>query len=115
MYDVNLIKNSDQTDTLTKHHFSDDIYAKEMTLPAGHVALSHKHKYSHLSCLAKGKCYVMTDGEHKEYTAPAMIEIKAGVEHQIEAVEDVVWFCIHATKETDPNQIDKVVIQDASV
>lgn len=112
MYDVTAIKNADQTDLNTKHHFSDDIYAKEMTLPKGHVALSHVHKYSHLSCLAKGRCIVMTDGERNEYTAPAMIEIKAGVEHQIEALEDVVWYCIHATKETDPEKIDKVVIAD---
>lgn len=115
MYDKTAILESDQTDLNTKHHFSDNVYAKEMTLPKGHVALSHRHVYSHLSCLAKGKCIVMTDGEQNEYTAPAMIEIKAGVEHQIEALEDVTWFCIHATKETDPDKIDRVVIADASI
>ena len=115
MYDSTAIKNADQTDLNTKHHFSDDIYAKEMTLPKGHIALSHKHKYSHLSCLAQGKCIVYTDGEKREFAAPAMIEIKAAVEHQIEALEDVTWFCIHATKENDPDKIDRVVIEDASI
>ena len=110
MYDATAIKNAEQTDLNTKHHFSDNVYAKEMTLPKGHVALSHKHSYSHLSCLAKGKCVVMTDGQYNEYTAPAMIEIKAGVEHQIEALEDVIWFCIHATDEKDHEKIDKVAI-----
>ena len=110
MYDRDAITNGDQTDTLTKHHFSDHIYAKEMTLPKGHVALSHRHSYSHLSCLAQGECIVYTNGEQNSYKAPAMIEIKAGVEHQIEAVEDVVWFCIHATDEKDVDKIDRVAI-----
>lgn len=115
MYDSTAIKNAEQIDLNVKHHFSDNIVAKELKLPKGHVALSHKHKYSHLSCLAKGRCIVMTDGEENEYTAPAMIEIKAGVEHQVVALEDVTWFCIHATKETDPDKIDRVVIEDASI
>lgn len=110
MYDKSMLENAEQTDTLTKHHFSDHIYAKEMTLPKGHVALSHKHSYSHLSCLASGKCIVYTDNEKNTYEAPAMIEIKAGVEHQIEALEDVTWFCIHATDEKDVDKIDRVAI-----
>ena len=115
MYNKTALMNADQTDLNTKHHFSDNIYAKEMHLPAGHVAVSHKHKYSHLSVLAAGRCMVYTDESMMEYTAPACIEIKAGVEHQIEAAEDVTWFCIHATSETDPEKIDRVVIKDASL
>jgi hypothetical protein len=29
----------------------------------------------------------------------------------IEALEDAVWFCIHATDETDPEKVDKVLIE----
>ena len=102
----------EQTDLGTAHHFSDGVYAKEMHLPAGHVALSHKHSYSHLSILAKGKCVVYFGSEEsvKEYSAPAIIEILAGVQHEIVAVEDVSWFCIHATGETDVQKIDEVAI-----
>ena len=110
MYDKNLMLNAEQTNLNTKHHFSDSIYAKEMTLPAGHVALSHKHSYSHLSVLAMGECIVETDGDKNRYSAPAVIEIKAGVEHQITAIKDVTWLCIHATEEKDPKKIDEVAI-----
>lgn len=116
MYDTTLIEQADQTDLNIKHHFSDSIYAKEMHLPAGHVAISHKHSYSHLSVLAAGKCIVMRVIEGVEekttHTAPDVLEIKAGIEHQIEALEDVTWLCIHATEETDPDKIDKVAISD---
>jgi quercetin dioxygenase-like cupin family protein len=95
----------------TIHHFSDGLYAKQMDIPAGFEAGQHKHNYSHLSILAKGRVIVTTDAGKIEYTAPACIEIKAGVHHKITCLEDAVWFCIHATKETDASKIDEVLIK----
>lgn len=101
----------DQTDLRTVHHFSAGVYAKQMSLPKGHMAVSHKHSYDHLSILATGVVTVQADGASRIYRAPACIEIKAGVEHAITALEDVTWFCIHATDETDPEKVDRVLIQ----
>ncbi|MBL4651265.1 MAG: hypothetical protein JKY53_00160 [Flavobacteriales bacterium] len=115
MYDKKLIEDSKQTDLGIVHHFSDGVYAKQMHLPKGHVAVSHKHEFSHLSILSCGKCVVETDLGIDTYEAPECIEIKAGVEHQILALEDVTWFCIHATDEKDPDQVDRVVIKDETV
>ena len=95
----------------TKHHFSSGVYAKEMHLPARHYAVSHKHKYDHLSILAEGAAIVECDGVGHIYTAPACITIKAGVNHKITALDDVTWFCVHSTDETDPERVDEVVIQ----
>jgi len=53
-----------------------------------------------------------TEETKQEFTAPACIEIKAGVHHMISALEDVTWFCIHATEETDPLKVDQVLIQE---
>ena len=99
-----------QCDLGTVHHFSDGLYAKEMHIPAGFAAGTHAHSYSHLSMLAKGRVKVTTDEYNREYTAPACIEIKAGIHHMIEALEDAVWFCIHATDEKDPEKVDEVLI-----
>lgn len=115
MYDKTAFENVEKTDLNTKHFFSENVYAKQMSLPAGHVAISHSHKYDHISILASGRCMVYTDNEMREYIAPACINIKAGVEHQIEASEDVTWYCIHATSETDISKIDRVLINDSSV
>jgi len=95
----------------TEHHFSDGLYAKRMCIPAGFVAGTHVHNYSHLSILAKGRVIVRTDDGAKEYTAPACLEIKSGILHTIEALENCEWFCIHATKETDATKIDEVLIR----
>jgi DNA/RNA-binding domain of Phe-tRNA-synthetase-like protein len=45
------------------------------------------------------------------YEAPACIEIKKQTNHMITALEDAVWFCVHATDETDVDRIDEVLIQ----
>lgn len=95
----------------TIHHFSDGLYAKQMSIPAGYAAVTHTHAYSHLSVLAKGRVIVQTDEYNKEYVAPACIELKAGIHHMIMALEDSAWFCIHATTETDPDKVDEVLIE----
>ena len=70
----------------------------------------HSHEYSHLSILAKGSVILKTDDYNIKYSAPMCIEIKKGVHHQIIALEDVIWYCIHHTDEKDINKIDDVLI-----
>ena len=83
------------------HHFSDGLYAKESFFKAGMSILKHTHNFSHLSILAMGKVV----------EAPACIEIKAGLTHGVKAITDCVWFCIHATDETDPSKVDEILIK----
>jgi quercetin dioxygenase-like cupin family protein len=95
------------------HHFSDGLYAKQMRLAAGFMATSHVHKYSHLSILAQGEVVVVADGKSEHYLAPACIEIKAGVTHEIHALKDVVWWCVHQVDgEYDERNIDEVLIKE---
>ncbi len=97
-----------------EHFFSDGVYAKQLNLNAFHIAQTHIHKYSHLSILAKGRVVVNVEGNEKEYIAPTCIEIKAGLEHSIEALEDSTFFCVHHTFETDVNKVDEVLIKEAA-
>jgi hypothetical protein len=62
--------------------------------------------------LAAGEALVEVNGITKLYKAPACINIAADAEHTITALEDVVWYCIHATDETDVEKIDKVLIKE---
>ena len=95
-----------------EHHFSDGVYAKEMRIPAKHYVRKHVHDYSHLSVLASGVVTVRMNGRSHRYKAPACIAISAGVEHVIEAVTDAVWYCIHATEETDPDKVDQALLKE---
>ena len=97
---------------MIKHHFSDNLYAKECVIPKGTQLVQHKHNYDHLSILAKGKVVVVEDNTETIIEAPACINIKANKHHGILALEDCVWFCIHATDETNVNKIDEVLIKE---
>ena len=93
------------------HHFSSGVYAKQMELPAGHFAITHKHTFDHMSILAKGMVNVTCDGVQETHHAPDVVTIKAGVAHKIHALTDSVWFCVHQTDETDPAKIDHTLIE----
>ena len=102
-------------DPQIKNHFSDGLYAKHMVIPKGFTANQHKHTYSHLSILAKGRVIVRTESYNQEYIAPACIEIKAEIYHQIEALDDSVWFCIHATDEADAEAAEEILISKEQI
>jgi len=104
-----------QVDPGIEHHFSSGLYAKQMNIPAGYSAFQHQHNYDHLSILASGKVIVQTDDGQVEYTAPSCITIKKNINHAIHALEDSVWFCIHATGVTDEDQVDEVLIKKGEV
>ena len=95
---------------MIEHHFSDGLYAKQATFPAGTAILKHTHDFSHLSILAKGKVAVMKGDDVEVIEGPACTEIKAGMTHGVKAITDCVWFCIHATDEKDPSKVDDVLI-----
>ena len=93
------------------HYFSDGVYARKMLLLAGHYAVTHAHEYDHLSILAAGRVTLEVDGDNRELIAPTCVTILANKHHQIVALEDAVWFCIHATDETDVDKLDEVLIR----
>lgn len=95
------------------HYFSGGVYAKKMQLPAGHMAVTHKHEYDHMSILSSGLAVVSCDGIETEYKAGSVVEIKKGLEHSILAIEDSIWFCIHKVPDDllDMSKIDEVLIK----
>lgn len=93
------------------HYFGAGLYAKESIVPAGYFVAKHTHNYTHLSILAVGKALVKAGDKAMEYEGPACIEIEANVPHEIRAITNVIWYCIHATDETDVEKVDEVLIQ----
>lgn len=93
-----------------EHFFTEGVYARKMEIRAGTQVPTHKHVYDHLSILAKGRVRVAVGLVIQEYVAPAMIEIKKDIAHKITALEDSVWFCVHATTATDIESLEQTVI-----
>jgi len=94
-----------------RHHFSAGVYVREMVLKQDHEVMTHAHTYDHFGLLGAGIALVELDGEMSVHHGPTVVEIKAGKPHRIRAITDIIWFCIHATEETDPEKVDEVLIQ----
>ena len=92
------------------HHFSSGVYAKETRIPAGLKIQQHSHTFDHMSLLASGRAQVTSNVAKGVFEGPAVIHMPAGTEHEIEALTECSWFCIHATDQTDPDKIDAELV-----
>lgn len=65
----------------------------------------HTHDFDHLTLLGSGSLRVIISGTVTDYTAPAMIYIKADVEHELLALEpNTNAYCIHALRDTNVSE-----------
>jgi quercetin dioxygenase-like cupin family protein len=94
-----------------EHHFSKREYAKEMRVKAGTLIQQHEHPHDHLSILAQGAARVWVDGVSVLHAGPACLHIEAGKAHSVEAVTDIVWYCVHATDDNDPLSVDQTILK----
>jgi hypothetical protein len=78
-----------------------NIFIKQMHFQfAGVKEEGHAHLYDHMTLLANGRLRLTALGTSTEFTAPHHIFIKAGVVHELEALEDnTVVHCIHGIRE----------------
>jgi len=98
------------------HHMPDDgsgVYIKETRIPSGVKLGMHTHTFTHKSVLVSGRSNVSTNGDASAIEAPFVLTIKEGDAHEVSAICDCVWLCIHATKECDPEKIDHTLVAHA--
>lgn len=75
--------------------FAGGIAAKRHVLTKGDIITKHTHEYDHLSVLGYGSVRVTTPQTSRVYDAGECVVIEKNIEHQIVALEDSVWLCIH--------------------
>lgn len=91
------------------HRFAQGLYAREVTLPAGSVAVGHQHTQEHICIISKGIVRVVSDDGTREIAAPATMIMPAGTKNCVYALTDTVWTTIHATELTDVAEIEAVM------
>lgn len=86
-----------------------NVFIKQMRfLKAGDTEQGHSHCFDHVTLLATGKIKLTANGKSDEFTAPHHIFIKAGVEHELVALEDnTTVHCIHAIR--DGERVEDIV------
>lgn len=83
------------------HHFGPGIYMREVTVPAGALAIGHTQKREHLNVMLKGRVVIFNDdGSRRELVAPLTFVGKPGRKVGY-VLEDMVWLNVYATDERD--------------
>ena len=96
-----------------EHHFAGGVYIKRAVLPKGYHIRKHTHGYEHFSVLAVGRATVHRGGEVLRLKSGDILKVPMNMTHEVQADEDCIWLCIHATGETDPERIDTVLTRGA--
>lgn len=96
-----------------RHYMPDDgsgVYIKWTSIPAGRVLQMHTHTFTHKSVLCHGRAMVTAGGISRVVEGPDVLTVQSGSPHEVEALTDCVWLCIHATDETDPEMVDHRIV-----
>lgn len=89
-----------------KHHFSKNVYAREITFPKGTIIVGKIHKHQNLNILSQGEVTVLSIEGVKRVKAPHTFVASPGTKRVIYAHEDTVWTTIHGTDETDLEKLE---------
>jgi quercetin dioxygenase-like cupin family protein len=96
------------------HRFAEGLYSREVTLPAGCIAVGHIHAQEHICIVSKGLCEVVTEGGGaRVLSAPATLVVPRGTKNCVRAIEETVWVTVHATTLRDVAEIEKAVLLPA--
>ena len=88
------------------HHFGPGLCVREVSMPAGTLAIGHEQKFEHMNVLLKGSVMVINDdGTTKTLTAPLMFVGKPGRKVGY-VLEDLVWQNIYATELKDVDAVE---------
>lgn len=98
--------NLPQVECPVVHHFGPGIYIREVTLPAGTLAIGHAQKFEHLNIMLTGAVSMVDDdGNIKVLRAPLIFVGKPGRKLGF-VLETCTWQNVYATDERDIDKLE---------
>jgi hypothetical protein len=92
-----------------KHIQADGVYIKTTFVPKNVKFYSKRTPDEHIAILAHGELLmILSEDEVVRYQAPASYVIPANSRIAFFTVTDCVFYCVHATQETDLVELDKI-------
>ena len=90
------------------HYFGPGVYIREITLPAGAMAVGHEQRFDHLNILLTGAVAMYDVSGVKVFRAPMIFTGKPGRKLGM-AIEDCTWLNVFATDETDVQKLEEMI------
>ena len=96
------------------HHFGPGIYIREVTLPAGTIAIGHAQRFEHLNIMLTGAvAMVGDDGQTKVLRAPMIFVGKPGRKLGY-VLETCIWQNVYATDERDIDKLESMFLDKSA-
>lgn len=92
------------------HRFGPGLYIREVSIPAGTMAVGHHQKFEHLNVFLKGRVVMFNEnGTTTELAAPMLFVGQPGRKVGY-ILEDMVWQNIYATEERDVEKLEEIFL-----
>ena len=90
-----------------REYRTNGVYARELTIYAGHYLTGYAHRYEQLNILSAGTIRVLTEDGIVEVSAPYTVVSPPGTKRIAYAVTDCIWTTILGTDLTNTTDIEK--------
>lgn len=95
-------------DIPVNHHFGPGVYIREITMPAGTMAVGHEQRFDHLNILLTGAVAMYEETGVKVLRAPMIFVGKPGRKLGM-VIEQCTWLNVFATDETDVSKLEEMI------
>lgn len=96
--------------TRLAHSFAPGLYARQLWRPKGTLIVGKTHRTGCMNFLMTGHLTVWSNGETRDYIAPAVWASTGGAKRVTFAREDSLLVTVHATNETDLDKLEAELI-----
>ena len=100
-----------QAELQTEHYFSEGMYCRKLTRPAGTLIVGKVHKKSHFFLCAKGEIIAWTESGMRTLKAGDIIESQPGTKRVTYAISDAIGITVHKTDKTNLDEIEAELIE----
>jgi hypothetical protein len=102
----------EQVDVPLYHHWSGGVYIREIRIPAGSYIMGKRHRYETCNILLKGTLLVYVDDGKPPVpmTGPVIFTTQPNAKKFAYCQEEAIFLNIIPTKETDPEEIERLFI-----
>lgn len=100
-----------QHPVVTRHHFANGLYIREVEQPAGMVVVGKVHKTQHFFLVLKGELTVTADGTRRRLVAPAILTCEPGTKRALFAHVDCIYANVHRVSSTDLDEVERELVE----
>lgn len=107
-----ILKEYPQAEIATLHHYVNGIYAREVRMPKGTIAIGKIHKTEHF-CVLNGDIEVCDETGKSRFTGHALFKTPAGIKRAVFAHEDTVFTTFHAIPPASIEELEAQLVADS--